>query len=80
LTTLSPPTRKPEGAVVVAEEVEDVAEVALEVAVEEAMEDGEDHSEAGAGAQAATVIPEEILMASGIMTCTAAEAEPGAAA
>ena len=50
MTTLSPPTRKPAGAAVVAEEAEDVAEVVLEVE-EEATEDAEVHSEAGAAAQ-----------------------------
>ena len=50
MTTLSPPTRKPEGAAVVAGEAEDVAEVA-QVVAEEAMEVAEDHSEAGAAAQ-----------------------------
>ena len=50
MTTLSPPTRKPAGAAVVAEEAEDVAEVVLEVE-EEATVDAEDHSEAGAAAQ-----------------------------
>ena len=50
MTTLSPPTRKPEGAAVAAEEAEGVVEVALEVAGE-ATEDAEDHSEAGAAAQ-----------------------------
>jgi len=63
----------------VAEEAGLVEEVVL-VVEEEATEVAEDHSEAGVAAQAATVTPEETLMASGTMTCMAAGAEPGAAA